>query len=47
MESSERLGIAPPVRDRLIANLEQGIFPESMTGADPVSTKTKKQPDKT
>jgi hypothetical protein len=46
MESSERLGIAPPVRDRLIANLEKGIVPESMTGADPVSTKTKKQPDK-
>lgn len=45
-ESSERLGIAPPVRDRLIANLEKGIMPESMTGADPVSTKTKNQPDK-
>lgn len=47
MESSERLGIAPPVRDRLIANLEKGVVPESMTGASPVSTKTKKQPDKT
>ncbi|XAS69256.1 hypothetical protein V3C33_08405 [Micrococcaceae bacterium Sec5.7] len=45
-ESSERLGIAPPVRDRLIANLEKGIVPQSMTGAAPISSKTKNQPDK-
>lgn len=47
MDSSVRLGIAQPVRDRLIANLEKGIVPESMTGAAPVSTKTKKQTTKT
>lgn len=47
MDSSVRLGITPQVRDRLIDNLEKGIVPESMTGADPVSTKTKKHPDKT
>lgn len=46
MESSERLGIAPPVRDRLIANLEKGIVPLSMTGATPVSSKTRKLPEK-
>lgn len=44
-EASERLGIPAPVRDRLMANLEKGILPLSMTGAEPTSTKTKKSPE--
>lgn len=47
MDSSLRLGISPKVRDRLIANLEKGIQPESATGAEPISTKTKRSPEKT
>lgn len=39
--ASERLGMSPAARDSLIAKLERGALPDSMTGASPDRTTTR------
>ncbi len=45
-DSSQRLGIPPLVRESLIAKLEQGLVPESMTGSLPTKTDTSISPER-